>query len=703
MNRKIYPKLAWSAIHKNKQLYVPYLLAGVVMVSVFYILSFLTESPVVGSLKGSSVMTVLLKMATGGVGLFSVPFLFYTNSTLLKRRKKELGLYNILGMNKRNIFHVLAWETLMTFGIAVVGGLAIGILLSKFAELGLLNIMNEEINYRVYVDWKCVLLSVIVFAVVYVLILLNTLRQIHSNNPIELLHSESSGERPPKGNWFLALMSMLFLGCSYFLAITSAESQIALNRAPIVMGLILVGTYLLFICVSVFICKALQRNKRYYYQTAHFVTVSSMTYRMKRNGASLASICILVSAILVLLTGSVSFYVGVKQSIEAHYPYDMGVIKEIPNDVLADELTDGNISKTLYEDTTTVLQEQNVQNYTETSFSRAGMIVCMKNGVLDLSTDTREVWNGVSSFPYYNREEMPEGEKICFAHFISLHDYNALCGTSEVLSDDEMMLGVFDTTYQADHIILPDGEEMPIKTITEKIPNLPGYGIHNKSTDAENSGELWLITPELQNFLLNTMNIENHLEENFFVYRYEYGVYLPDDYDRVEDICSDVRNALGLGDFDGGEKDFTVYSHPQKVDRAKGVAGGLLFVMIVLNIVFAFVTTLIMYYKQISEGYEDSKRFVIMRKVGMKTEEIKQSINSQMLTVFGLPLLVAGMHILLTSNIIRRVLTMAISFESSMIYIVMVVGFLLFAVVYAGVYLMTSRTYYKIVNSASKE
>ncbi len=703
MSEKIYPKLAWSAIRKNGQLYVPYLLAGIVMVSVFYVLSFLTNSPIVRTLKGSSVLTVLLQFAADGVGLFSVPFLFYTNSTLLKRRKKELGLYNILGMNKKNIFHILLWETLMTFAICVGGGLFVGVFLSKFAELGLLNIMNEQINFRVYIDWKSAGISVIVFAFIYVLLLLNTVRHLHSNNPIELLHSESAGERPPKGNGLLALFSTALLAAGYYLSASAGDSQIAMNRVPTVMILVLIGTYLLFICVSVFICKALQMNKRYYYQTAHFVTVSSMSYRMKRNGASLASICILVSAILVLLSGSVTFYVGIKQTIEAHYPYDMGVIREIPNESLTEELTTASITKPLYENARNAVQEQGIQNFTEITVTRAGMIACMKNGALNLTVDTREVWNGISSFKYYNREEMPEGEEICFAHFISLEDYNKLCGTSEILNENEIMLGVFHTAYQADDIILPDGKSQPIKIKTETFPQIPGYSIENKSTNEESVGELWIIAPDLQDFLLNTMHIEDHAEENYFVYRFEYGMYLPDDYDRVDEICEKVRIALGLGEFDGGEIDFTVYTHPQKVDRAKGVAGGLLFVMIVLNLVFAFVTTLIMYYKQISEGYEDSQRFVIMRKIGMRTAEVKKSINSQMITVFGLPLLVAGLHIILNSNIIIRVLGMAIYVDGLMPYIVMAVGFVLFTMIYILVYLMTSKTYYKIVNAAAED
>ncbi|MCX4318874.1 MAG: ABC transporter permease, partial [Lachnospiraceae bacterium] len=218
MKKGFYPKLAWTGMKKNKQLYYPYLLAGAAMAMVFYIFSFLGESQVVKSLPGKEVLPLLFHYGAWAVGLFSVPFLFYANASLIKKRKRELGLYNILGMNKKNIFFVLFWEAVITYGIAVFGGIFAGIIFSKIAELGLVNIMDKEVNYRIYVEWKSVLYSLGMFAVVFILILISMMYQIRKNNPIELLHSESAGERPPKRRFLPTVLSLVFLMIGYAFA-----------------------------------------------------------------------------------------------------------------------------------------------------------------------------------------------------------------------------------------------------------------------------------------------------------------------------------------------------------------------------------------------------------------------------------------------------------------------------------------------------
>ena len=325
MNTALYRKFAWTGIQKNKQLYVPYMISGITMAAVFYILSFLAASDVVHSLKGSAPITMLLSYASWAIGLFSIPFLFYTNSTLIRHRRKELGLYNILGMNKKNLFSVLVWETILSFGFVAIGGVVCGIALSKAAELGLVNIMGQDINYRIYVDWRAALLTIGLYAAIYLVLLINNLRQIRKNNPVELLHSEAAGERPPKARWLLALLGIAALGAGYLLANTIFSSMykmafadmpdimsFGIRRSFVSAGAILVGTFLVFICASVAICRLLQRNRRYYYKTSHFVTVSSMAFRMKRNGASLASICVLITAVITMFTFTVAFYQGVR-------------------------------------------------------------------------------------------------------------------------------------------------------------------------------------------------------------------------------------------------------------------------------------------------------------------------------------------------------------------------------------------------------
>lgn len=325
MKKGIYRRLAWMGIRKNRQLYFPYLLSGAMMVMVFYILAFLAASDMVHSLRGGEAMTSLLICGEALIGLFSVPFLFYTSTALMRKRKKEFGLYNILGMNKGNILVILIWEALMTYGIVIFAGIFFGVLFSKAAELGLVNIMEEKISYRIYIEWKAILAALVLYGGIYLLLLLNMIRQIQQNNPIELLHSEAVGERPPKSRRILAAAGLILTAGAYVWAVRIENPREALMQLMVIAGVVVIGTYLLFVAGSVFLCGWLKKRKHYYYQTAHFVTVSSLSYRMKRNGASLASICILATVILVALVGTAGFYTGADDIIERHYPYDMGV------------------------------------------------------------------------------------------------------------------------------------------------------------------------------------------------------------------------------------------------------------------------------------------------------------------------------------------------------------------------------------------
>lgn len=290
MNRRLYAKIAWTGIQNNRQMYVPYLIAGTSMVMVFYIFSFLAASDFVFGLRGGPAMTTMLVLGKGMVGVFSVPFLFYTSSALMRKRKKEFGLYNILGMNKKNILESLFWETIITYGTAAAAGCTLGIVFSKMAELGLIHIMRENVNYRVYVDGRSILDTVLLYGGIYFLIFLNLMRQIRHNSPIELLRSASAGERPPKSRGLLAAAGMSVLTAAYILAASVKNDTQVYTRMFVATPMVIAGTYLLFIAGSVFLCRILQKNKSYYYKPAHFVTVSAMAYRMKRNGAGLASV-----------------------------------------------------------------------------------------------------------------------------------------------------------------------------------------------------------------------------------------------------------------------------------------------------------------------------------------------------------------------------------------------------------------------------
>lgn len=722
--RGMYLRLAWTGIRKNRQLYTPYFVAGMAMVMVFYIFRFLGASAVVAQLPGKEVLPVLFDVGGWGIGVFSIPFLFYTSAGLIKSRKKELGLYNILGMNKGNLFHVLFWETVISYVVTLLGGLLLGVAFSKVAELGLCNIMDKQVNYRIYVDGASALTAAALFAVIYLLILLNSLWQIRRSNPIELLHGGSVGERPPKSRKIPAILGLLLLTAAYGVAV-KMRNPIGAGEVAAVGVFLIAGTFLLFLCVSVFLCRVLQNNKKYYYKTSHFVTISTMSFRMKRNGASLAAICILVTLILAILSFAVAFYSGSIGTVNRHYPYDVGVSVEIPAENVSEEMTSGTYTRKLRAELENVMKSYADTANTEISEDySANLMAVMEDGCLDLRLDMRDTWYTPGYFTGWERGS----RQIVYVHVLSLADYNRLCGTSYTLSPDEVLLASEDIRYASDHLMLCDGKKIKVKEQTRKIPVMTGVRLDGIALDVYNCDEIYLAVSDLYSFMGGNEDAARYDEANYMAYHWEFGVNVDGTDREKQDIYEKMERAVAklpgesedpsadAGNADSaqgnasekntaynadGTSDTVCYLKAERGERFYGLAGGLLFLAIIMNVLFVFVTALIMYYKQISEGYEDQSRFSIMRKIGMTAGEIKKSIRSQMLTVFLLPLLVAGVHFVFTSNIIYIMLNYSVMDDRPLLNRVMLLCYLIFAVIYSAVYALTSRTYYRIVNRVS--
>lgn len=725
MTRGFYTRLAWTGIQKNRQLYYPYFLSGIVMVMVFYIFHFLATSEVVHTLPGKAVLPYLFYIGEGAVGLFSIPFLFYTNASLIRKRKRELGLYNILGMNKRNIVSVLFRETVISYGIVVVIGIFAGFLFSKIAELVLVNIMGRQVDYRIYVDWKGALVVLAVFAVIYLMILANALWQIHANNPIELLHSDSQGERPPKSRMFLTVLSFVLIGAGYCAAadVTAVEYQLA--QIFVTAVLLIAGTFLLFICAFVALCRILQNRKTYYYQTSHFVTISTMAYRMKRSGASLAAICVLVTLVLVACSFSVSFYAGSMEVLQRTYPYDLSVRVEIPPEKIGNELAEGTCTEgyragidAIISSVMGSVQSDAGQPAGQGSFMQAqsgvggegcavyfaNMLAMFVDGRLDLGRDMRDTWFTPGSGQYPGWTE--GNEEIVWLHVLSLDAYNRLCGTTEKLGDDEVFVILEKGEYQADRIVLDDGStKLAAASTAKESPKTTDVSISLDSSrgrddriTAHGCRNVFLVVSDLYDFMGGEEGSMRYAQKNYMAYDWEYYWNLSAPEEALYAIYDQVQTHI-KAESETVEAEKTMsFLKLERGENYYALAGAVLFIAVVMDSVFIAVTALIMYYKQISEGYEDQRRFSIMRKVGMTQKEIKNSINSQMLTVFALPLLVAGVHLAFTSNIVYMMQKMVVADNRPLMIRVMVVTYLLFAVVYSLVYGMTSRTYYSIVN-----
>lgn len=677
MSKGFYSKLAWNGIRKNKKFYTPYILTCIGMVTMYYIVSFLSVSPQVTNMSGGDTIQVMLSLGCGVISVFSILFLFYTNSFLMRRRKKEFGLYNILGMGKGNLARILLWETLIVTVLSLGIGLLCGIVLSKVAELGMLNILSLEVSFAFQIEIQAVYQTIVLFLVIFALILLNSLRQIHLTNPIELLHSETVGEKPPKANWVLAVLGLFLLGGAYWLAVSIQDPLSAFIWFFVAVIMVIIGTYFLFIAGSVSFCKLLQKNKRYYYKTHHFISVSSMVYRMKRNGAGLASICILCTMVLVMVSSTICLYIGTEDSLRTRYPRHINLDTTIQAFNEADEVQMDKIRQISAE----VVSEYGQEMSQVLDYRVAGLVGYLNEDqiILDESRLTEFHWDGYSD--------------VWQIYVVPLEDYNRLMGQSETLEADEVL--IYTTKmgeYTADTITFEDGNPMRVKKVVDDFAD-------NGVDAMQVIPSLYIFVSDFQKVVEPLLGMEN-LTSGIVSLHWFYGFDLNCEDEKQIEIMDELGRRIDLLEIESGEgAPITSYEAVAK-ERTSfyGLYGGLFFLGVLLGIVFLFAAVLIIYYKQISEGYEDQSRFEIMQKVGMNRREIKKSINSQILTVFFLPLLTAGVHLCFAFPLIYKLLALFSLTNLSLLILVTVICYLIFSLFYVVIYRVTSHAYYSIVS-----
>ena len=683
MKKGFYSKLAWTGIRKNKKLYTPYILTCIGMVMMFYIVSFLSISDILNSMPGGDTMQMMLGFGCGVIGVFALIFLFYTNSFLVRRRKKEFGLYNILGMGKWNLARVLLWESLIIAGISLAIGLFFGIVFSKFAELAMINILSAEITFSLTIAPQAIIQTLALFAGIFLLILLNTLRQIHLTNPIELLHSENVGEKPPKANWFFALAGVVILGGAYYLAVSIEDPIMAMLWFFVAVIMVIVATYLLFISGSVAVCRILQKKKNYYYKANHFVSVSSMAYRMKRNGAGLASICILCTMVLVMVSSTVCLYIGTEDSLRAYYP------RNICLDTQASKIStiDSETTEKIRELSDQVLLENGQEGKNTLDYRVAEFPGYISDGVVQ--TDQ-------SSVPTF---QLSAYSDIWQVFVISLDDYNRLMGQQETLRDDEVLIyTTIENGYTEETIAIDNAKPMKVK---KAVTHFTDNGI-----DAvETVPSLYIFVPDFEQYLAPLMDATDDNGNPAIELHWFYGFDLECDDEIQIQIYRQIQNGLGQLSFSSEDDSFVIQCESVANERQVfyGLYGGLFFLGILLVVVFIFAAVLIIYYKQISEGYEDQSRFEIMQKVGMTQKDIRKSINSQVLTVFFLPLIAAGIHLCFAFPLISKLLTLFNLTNLHLLILTTIACYLIFTLFYMLVYKITSKAYYSIVSGIGKE
>lgn len=670
MKLGFYPKLAWSGMRKNSKLYVPYTLAGAGMAALFYIISYLSSSESLLMVGGGGNIAIILGMGKFVIAVFSLLFLFYTNSFLVRRRYKEFGLYNVLGMNKLNISRILLWETALNALISIGGGVLLGIVFSKLAELGLLNMIGSDVNFSLGVSVISIIFTVGLFGAIYLLIYLNSVIRINLSSATELVKSENAGEKPPKANWLLGIAGVVILGAAYYIAVSIKSPLTAITLFFFAVIMVIIATYLVFIAGSVLMCRILQKNKGYYYKKNHFVSVSSMSYRMKRNGAGLASICILATMVLVMISSTTCLYFGTEDSLRARYPRNVNVsVWYNEQENMSDE------SVSAYRDKiNAAAADVGIDNALDyRCIATSGVLVDggLRTGEASITNDFIFTYSSIAE-----------------AYIIPLSDYNAMSETKETLSDDEALVFAYRTDYTSDIFAVDDGTQFKVKKVLDSMPCYSGDAMANIT-----AGVYAVVSDK--SFAEGDFTSQNG---SSYSWKYGFDTALSDD----EEMTLAQRIYGVIDRIDENSINSSVESIAQNRAEFYELYGGLFFLGIILSIAFICAAVLIIYYKQISEGYEDARRFEIMQNVGMTKKEIRSSINSQLLTVFFMPLVFAGLHLGFAFPFIHKMLMLFNLNNLPLLIGTTVISFCAFALLYAVVYRVTSNSYYNIVSNGNR-
>ncbi|MBQ8325460.1 MAG: ABC transporter permease [Lachnospiraceae bacterium] len=673
MRLGFYSKLAVDGIRKNKRLYLPYFITGIVMVMMFYIVTFLSEMELLRYMKGGATLRMMLPLGSKIILVFALIFLFYSNSFLVRQRYKEFGLYNILGMDKKNLGRIVFFENLMSALVAIIIGLFLGGALSKVAELGMLNLMDQEIEYSFRLEAGVIYDAILYFSGIYLVLFLHSLIKIRRSNPLELLRSSQVGEKAPKANWLVALLGVILLAVAYYIAVSIENPLSAMVWFFIAVIMVIIATYMVFVAGSVAFCKLLQKNKKYYYKANHFVSVSSMVYRMKRNGAGLASICILLTMVLVMLSSTVSLYIGAEDSYNRRYPNEISLKLPVPT---LDEFKEETFSH--YKNTIS----QYVKDVEKESYyANAGISgLLTKTGVLvDQQAHAQFSFDTVSSLVYIQ--------------ILPLSEYNRLHGTDYTLGQGECLLHCLNAEYNGDTFTIEGADTLKVKKVVDKM-------MISGELAMQMIPAVTVITDEFEAVMAPLMKYESeygdHLAELYWNYGFDVAGSDEEEI-AVYDVLRKNMSDIVIHNEDGSYY-FSIDSRAEGKAEFFGLYSGLFFVGILLSIVFLFAAVLIIYYKQISEGYEDRNRFEVMQKVGMMKRDIKKCINSQVLTVFFLPLLAAGVHLSFAFPLVFRLLQLFNLNNLSLMIVVSLATYFVFALVYALVYKITSNAYYAIVS-----
>ena len=670
MHKGIFSRLAKQNIRNNKSTYIPYMITCIFCIAMIYMMEFLRDCPTLDqAVRQADEVRMIVFTGEIVVEIFCIIFLIYSNSFLMKRRQKEIGLYNILGLERNHIGIVMFLETIITSIGSLAGGITAGIIGSKLALLLLLKLLHIPSVLGFYISVKGIFTCLFMFGIIFLMILFLNLAKIHLSRPVELLRGNNTGEKEPVAKWLMALIGFICLGAGYYLAVTTESPIKAITIFLLAVILVMAGTYLLFTAGSIVILKFLRCRKSFYYRTGNFISISGMLYRMKQNAIGLASICILSTGVLLMISMTVSIYFGMNDIMLNRYPYDVDMsVTSISEDECQTAIE--AFEKAIADNKVPV--EKSVEEiYLD--------IVCSKNGDQILIKPANTIRNS---------------DSVLVLSLLDQAEYERLTGISANLNDGEIFAW-YPSAVQKDSVTV-DETEFTVKKWLDKNPLTCGE-------DAVSDNAVLVVTDEdFKKF--DEMRTEMYKGVSSAPAGEDLTLHLGLDItgsetDKIDfgtpvmEAVKDLRKNGGLSE----NSWITSGIRQQEYESYYADNGSLLFIGIFLGSLFLMGTAMIIYYKQISEGYEDQKRFEIMQKVGLSRREVRSSVRRQILMVFFLPLLMAMLHITMAFPMIRRMLLL-FGMTNTKLFIGCTAGtVLIFAVAYGLIYLMTARSYYHIV------
>lgn len=652
-----YPKLALNNLRKNKDTYWPYMLTSIVCIATYYIMQSIAMNRGLLQVSGGAVAVSIFFLGTVVIAIFCVALLFYTNSFLIKRRKKELGLYCVLGLEKRHVALVLFFETLFSALFCLILGLIFGILFSKALFLALLYVLDFSTPIAFTISIPSLITTLVLFLLLYAVLFLYNATHVQRARPVELLRSTQTGEREPRTSWLLTLLGLICLGIGYFIAVTVKEP---LNALLVFFGavlLVIAGTFCLFTSGSIALLKLLRRKKTYYYQPRHFISVSGLMYRMKQNAAGLASICILSTMVLVTISTTVCLYIGRDSMIFSLNPTSISGRVTLLDDRTPEQLNT-EIDAALEQDgiRPDVLEQRFLWRYADFYALRD------KNVFINAPDDTKQQPVLVSLIP--------------------LEDYNAMTGQQLTLDASEALLFTNDASFSGNTAQI--GSET--LHILQQLDVLGPYQSNQVSTVQLSYEFVVSDFTQLQQIYRSAtgQNAE-----------FEMSVYL----DTQDDSALQKAIASALFEHTPPETIYSINARATVTESWNSMYGSFLFLGLFLGSLFLMATVLIIYYKQISEGFDDHDRFSILQKVGMSKKEVRATINKQILLVFFLPLAMAFVHMAFAYNVICNILVIFGMTDRLLFLVCCLVTFFIFSLLYLFVYHMTAHTYYRLVEA----